>query len=91
MTLRELAEAAGTSHATLSAYEQGAKTPRIATLQRILAAAGVALELRTSLRADAGADRVAKGQELVEVLHLAAAFPARHAQTLGAPVFGRRA
>ena len=36
-----------------------------------------------------GADRAARGRELVEVLDLAAQFPARHAATLDFPVFPR--
>jgi transcriptional regulator with XRE-family HTH domain len=40
LTLRELAGRAGTSHATLSAYEAGRKVPTVATLDRIVRAAG---------------------------------------------------
>lgn len=43
LTLRELAERAGTSDATLSAYETGRVTPRVDTLTRIVAAAGFRL------------------------------------------------
>ena len=87
LTLRELAARAGTSHPTLSAYESGRKTPSIATLTRVLAAAGFALDLEISPRLP-GVDRVARGEELREVLELAALFPARHAPTLTAPIFG---
>jgi hypothetical protein len=41
-------------------------------------------ELVPAVAADA-----ARGAELAEVLRLAAQFPARHAVTLEAPVFGR--
>lgn len=42
-----LAELAGTTQPTISAYERGAKVPDLATLERILRAAG--FELRMSL------------------------------------------
>lgn len=41
----ELAERAGTSRPTLSAYEHGRKTPSVDTMSRLLAAAGARLEL----------------------------------------------
>ncbi|MEX1164321.1 MAG: helix-turn-helix transcriptional regulator [Nitriliruptor sp.] len=43
LTLRDLAAQAGTSSATLSAYETGAKDPRASTLLRVLTAAGTEL------------------------------------------------
>jgi transcriptional regulator with XRE-family HTH domain len=87
LSLRALAERAETSHATLSAYETGAKVPRVDTLDRIVRAAGFACDVDLARRA--GADRVARGDELVAVLELAAQFPVRHASHLTAPVFGR--
>jgi transcriptional regulator with XRE-family HTH domain len=86
--LRELARRAGTSHATLHAYERGAKEPRLDTIERLAAAAGFSLEVTLAARPDAGPRRVDKGRELAEVLALAAAFPARHRARLDAPVFG---
>lgn len=88
--LRELARRAGTSHATLHAYEQGDKEPRVDTLTRIARAAGFALELDLAGRPDPEDQRVAKGEELHQALLLAGAFPARHAPELRAPVFGPR-
>ena len=87
LTLRQLAGAAGTSHSTLSAYESGSKTPSTATLDRIVHAAGFALDasLRPRIRAAGGLTR---GDELEAVLELAEAFPARHGARLDAPVFG---
>jgi transcriptional regulator with XRE-family HTH domain len=41
----ELAERAGTSRPTLSAYEHGRKTPTVDTMSRLLAAAGARIEL----------------------------------------------
>jgi transcriptional regulator with XRE-family HTH domain len=86
--LRELARRAGTSHATLHAYETGSKEPRLETVARLANAAGFDLEVGLAARPDAGEQRVAKGQELAEVLALAAAFPARHRRLLAAPAFG---
>lgn len=88
-SLRELAERSGTSHATISAYEQGHKMPLADTLVRILDAAGVALIPTPVLRADhSPAARIAKGEELVQALRLASAFPARHDKRIEYPQFG---
>jgi transcriptional regulator with XRE-family HTH domain len=86
LTLRQLAPRAGTSHSTLSAYESGRVTPSVDTLERIVRSAGFALE--TELARRAGGDDDARGRELVEVLDLAAQFPARHSPTLTFPRFG---
>lgn len=87
LSLRELASRAGTSHATVAAYEAGRKIPTVATLDRIVRACG--LELRVQLTpAPAGADREARGRELAEVLELAERFPARHAPDIEYPRFG---
>lgn len=88
MTLRALAERAGTSHATLAAYESGRKSPNVATFRRIAHAAG--FEVGVWLQPRPGADdRSDRGRELVDVLRLAAQFPARHGPVLEAPVFPR--
>ena len=87
LTLRALAERAGTSHSTLAAYEQGRKTPNVVTLDRILRAAGFAADVTLSRRVDDG-DRDARGNELIEVLELAGMFPATHAPTITYPRFG---
>lgn len=83
--LRALARRAGTSHATLSAYEKGTKTPTTATFIRILEAAGYALEFQLSprVREAEGLDR---GEELRQVLVLAGEFPSRPTPTLDYPV-----
>jgi transcriptional regulator with XRE-family HTH domain len=92
LTLRALAERAGTSHATLAAYEQGHKVPRADTLLRILEAAGTELVPAPLRRADRSPEaRRAKGDELVQALRLAQQFPARRADHPGYPRFGRAA
>jgi transcriptional regulator with XRE-family HTH domain len=90
LSLRGLAARAGTSHATLAAYEAGRAVPRVDTLDRILRAAGYATDIGIARRPDAtDAERSAKGQELLAALELAAMFPARHARRLRFPRFPR--
>jgi transcriptional regulator with XRE-family HTH domain len=90
LTLRELAERAGTSHATLSAYEHAAKTPTTDTFTRVLRAAGFVLDTELTRRITADPRTgLARGDELAAVLELAAQFPSRHHRQLRAPVFGR--
>jgi transcriptional regulator with XRE-family HTH domain len=90
LSLRALAERAGTSHATLAAYEAGRAVPGIDTLDRILRAAGYATDIELTRRPDAtDAARRAKGDELRQALELAAMFPARHATRLRFPVLPR--
>lgn len=92
LSLRALAERAGTSHATLAAYESGRVVPRVDTFVRVLRAAGFAAELELAPRPDATrAEREAKGEELRQALELAAMFPARHAPRLTFPGLPREA
>jgi transcriptional regulator with XRE-family HTH domain len=87
LSLRALAARAGTSHATLSAYENGRVDPTTTVLSRIIAASGQSLEA-TLLGVPPDLDGMARGDELVAVLELAEQFPARHASHLQFPVFG---
>ncbi len=87
LSLRALARRAGTSHSTLAAYEARRKVPSVATLERIVRAAGYELHVEVS-PAVGGRDPGARGRELVEVLELAEMFPARQARRLAAPRFG---
>lgn len=45
LSQRELAKRAGTSQATLSAYEAGRKSPTLETLARVIRAAGMDLRI----------------------------------------------
>ena len=88
LSLRALAERAGTSHATISAYEAGRKVPSTETWLRLLHACdyGVDLTLRPRVRQ---ANGMARGDELKAVLELAEQFPSRHGKTLRYPPLKR--
>ena len=88
LTLRELASQAGTSHSTLAAYESTRKSPSVATFDRVLQASGFHPDVELHRR-HRGSAELPRGEELAAVLELAAAFPARHAARLDAPIFGR--
>lgn len=86
LTLRDLGAEAGTSHPAIAAYEAGRKDPGSSTLERIVGAAGFDIDVVLRPRPD---DLHRRGRELVDVLELAAEFPARHDPVLRAPIFGR--
>ena len=86
LSLRELAERAGTSHATLSAYEKGRKVPAVTTYLRILEACGNAVDVQLLPRIRER-DGISRGEELASVLTLAAQFPASTSRHLELPVF----
>lgn len=85
LSLRELAARAGTSHATLLAYEQGKKIPAVTTFLRILEAAGYAVDIRLSKRIREK-DGIPRGEELEAVLRLAEQFPAKVSKQMDFPV-----
>jgi transcriptional regulator with XRE-family HTH domain len=87
LTLRGLAERAGTSHSTLAAYEAGRVTPTVDTFDRIVRAAGYAVDATLTPRVR-GDERLSRGDELVQALELASMFPARHDAELPFPRFG---
>jgi transcriptional regulator with XRE-family HTH domain len=87
LSLRALATRAGTSHATLSAYENGRVDPTTKVLLRIVAAAGQSLEA-TLLGMPSDIEGMSRGDELIAVLELAEEFPSRHASHLEFPIFG---
>jgi transcriptional regulator with XRE-family HTH domain len=89
LSRRELARRAGTSNSTLADYEAGRKMPSVATLDRIVRAAGFELEVEMAPGVGDGHPG-SRGRELIEALELAALFPARHAPNLEFPKFGHR-
>lgn len=82
-----LARRAGTSQATISAYERGSKEPSVSTLSRLLAAMGQRLEMvgPESPRRPARMELARRGKELAEVLALAEALPTRRRGPLDYP------
>ena len=80
-----LAAAAGTSQATVSAYESGRKAPSLATLDRLLAATGHPLAIDRAPRVTSDTVLARTARTLRDVLDLAAALPVRHERTLGFP------
>jgi transcriptional regulator with XRE-family HTH domain len=82
----ELARRAGTSQATVSAYESGAKQPSVETLSRLLAATGRRLEsIAPAARRARGSELAQRGRVLAEVLALAETLPARRKRKLAYP------
>jgi transcriptional regulator with XRE-family HTH domain len=88
LTQLALATMAGTSQATVSAYESGRKQPSLPTLSRLLAAAGSRLAVEPAERPviEVSERQLAKaGRGLIEVLELAEALPTRHHRRLRFP------
>ncbi len=86
LSLRALAERAGTSHSTLAAYEAGRVVPNFDTIERVAAAAGLRLEIGLVARV---APEPERALELADVLEVADQFPVGRSRELEAPVFGR--
>jgi transcriptional regulator with XRE-family HTH domain len=85
LTQAELAARAGTSQATISAYESGRKSPSVPTLERLLAATGLRLAVEARARPvvrPTAADLARAGRTLVDVVALAEELPASHEPTL---------
>jgi len=82
-----LAERTGTSQATISAYETGAKQPSISTLTRLLAATGHSLEITEGAPVSQPSTRELRrrGGILAEVTALAEALPSRRRRRLDYP------
>jgi transcriptional regulator with XRE-family HTH domain len=94
LTQGELAARAGTSQATVSAYESGAKQPSVATFSRLLAAAGARLSVESvgsPVSEPSRAELARAGATLAEVITLAEALPVRHSKRLRYPRLSRRA
>ncbi len=94
LTQAQLAARAGTSQATISAYERGRKQPSLETFGRLLAATGSRLAVEPAARPviqPSAAQHARVGRTLVEVLALAEALPTRHARELSYPRLARPA
>ena len=78
LTQAELAARGGTSQATVSAYEAGRKQPSLATLGRLLQAAGARLAVEP-------APLARNARTFEQVLGLAEALPVRHELALRFP------
>lgn len=88
LTQAELAARAQTSQATISAYESARKQPSVATLSRLLAAAGSRLAAepaRYIVIQPPPAELERRGRVLHDVLDLAQALPFRRARELHYP------
>jgi transcriptional regulator with XRE-family HTH domain len=75
LSKRALARRAGTSAAALVQYEHGRRSPTVATLDRVLDAAGVRADVSLWRRVDPDV----AGRRLAEVLALADVLPQRPA------------
>jgi transcriptional regulator with XRE-family HTH domain len=78
---------AGTSQATVSAYERGLKDPSVTTFARLLAAVGARLSVEPArpVVVPGRRDLERAGRILVDVLALAEELPARHDRELRFP------
>src|SRR4051794_34898786 len=94
LTQTALARRAGTSQATLSAYESGHKRPSLDTFARLLAAAGARLTVEPVARpvvVPSTRQLARAGRTLADVLALAEALPTRHEPRLRFPRLPARA
>lgn len=90
LSLRELANRAATSHATLVAYESGRVDPGTKVAARIALAAGYKLTFHLEPAAVTNSGR-ATGDEFADVLALAEHLPHRlRSRHLEAPIFPLR-
>src|SRR5688572_22471903 len=84
----ELARRAGTSQATLSAYESGRKVPSLDTFERLLAETGNRLAVtpgKSTVIRPSRTRHAKTARSLLDVLALAEALPSRHAGELRYP------
>jgi transcriptional regulator with XRE-family HTH domain len=88
LTQADLARRAGTSQATISAYENGRKRPSVETLARLLAATGARLSVEHDhqpVRRPSPAEEARAGRTLLDVIALAEELPTRHEPELRFP------
>jgi transcriptional regulator with XRE-family HTH domain len=91
LTQARLAHLTGTSQATISAYETGAKQPSLDTFSRLIEATGSRLEVANGgapVRRPSSTERAETARRLRDVLDLAAALPSRHDPEIGFPGLG---
>jgi len=86
LSRRKLALRGGTSASTLSAYESGASVPSVATLGRLLRAAG--FEAEVSLRPAPVNDERALTEKIEALFSFVDALPRRQRGPLEYPIFG---
>ena len=86
LSLAKLAERAGTSPATLHAYERGRVAPRLDTLERVLGAAG----MRVDLRMRVGFDEAQRAREIEHLMEFIDQLPRRKRDVFSAPKFPER-
>jgi len=83
-----LAALAGTSQATLSAYEAGGKAPTVETLERLLSACGYRLRAEAAprgIRRPSEQEFERRGRTLSQAISLAESLPARREPRLRYP------
>ena len=83
-----MARRGGTSASTLGAYEAGVSVPSVATLTRLLRAAG--FEAQVALRPAPAEDDRARTAAIEALMAFTDALPRSARGPLGYPVFGRR-
>jgi len=94
LTQAELARRSGTSQATISAYEHGAKVPTPTTLARVLGAAGrrlTTVPAVSPVRVPTAAELQQRARTLAQVIELAERLPARKSPALRFPRLAERA
>jgi hypothetical protein len=92
LTQAELARRAGTSQPAIAAYESGDKVPRVATLERLLAAAGASLAVSRpgTMRGKVRLRRLLL-EHREEILELAASHHAANVRVFGSIARGEEA
>ena len=86
LSRRKLAGRGGTSASTLSAYESGASVPSVATLERLLRAAG--FETEVSLRPAPPSDERELTEKIEALFSFVDALPRGRRGPLTYPIFG---
>jgi transcriptional regulator with XRE-family HTH domain len=86
LSRRQLARQGGTSASTLSAYESGASVPSVATLERLLRAAG--FEPEVTLKRAPDSDERELTEKIEALFEFIDALPRKERGELDYPVFG---